>query len=197
MAKIGFYGGAFNPPTKAHIEMAKKALDECNLDKIIFVPINDLYKKDGLVKGKHRVNMLELACKDEENLEVSDIEVNSNVDYKAIDIFRIIDNKYNKDEKFFVMGSDNLKKIDKWEESDELITKFNYIILDREDDDAKKTIEENNRLKENRNRFNIVKNDKYKNCSSTKIRFELANKEIPTDLNTNVYKYIKENNINY
>jgi nicotinate-nucleotide adenylyltransferase len=46
--KIGFYGGAFNPPTIAHIKMAKKALNELNLDKIIFMPVGDLYQKSNL-----------------------------------------------------------------------------------------------------------------------------------------------------
>ena len=42
MSRIGFYGGSFNPPTKAHIELAKKVIKECNLDKVIFVPVGDI-----------------------------------------------------------------------------------------------------------------------------------------------------------
>lgn len=37
--RLGFFGGSFNPPTNAHIDLAKKALKECKLDKVIFVPI--------------------------------------------------------------------------------------------------------------------------------------------------------------
>lgn len=40
--KIGFFGGSFNPPTKAHINLAKKALNICKLDKVIFVPMLSL-----------------------------------------------------------------------------------------------------------------------------------------------------------
>ena len=29
--KIGFFGGCFNPPTIAHIELAKKAIEVANL----------------------------------------------------------------------------------------------------------------------------------------------------------------------
>lgn len=197
MAKIGFYGGAFNPPTKAHIELAKKVINECKLDKIIFVPVNDLYKKEGLIESEHRVNMLKLVCKEDDNLEVSDIELKSNVNYKAIDIFRIIDKEYNKDEKFYIMGTDNLKKICKWKESEKLVEDFNYIILNREDDDAKKIIEENKLLEKNKNKFNIIKNDNFKECSSTNIRNQIKNKEIPVYIDENVYDYILKNNIKF
>ena len=53
MSKIGFYGGSFNPPTKAHIELAKKVIKECSLDKVIFVPVGDLYEKEGMAKAIH------------------------------------------------------------------------------------------------------------------------------------------------
>ncbi len=61
--RIGFFGGCFNPPTNAHINLAKKALKECNLDKVIFVPVGDFYDKKELELAKHRYNMLEIACK--------------------------------------------------------------------------------------------------------------------------------------
>ncbi len=46
--KIGFFGGSFNPPTNAHICLAQKAIKECGLDKVIFVPMNDYYRKNNL-----------------------------------------------------------------------------------------------------------------------------------------------------
>ena len=78
MAKIGFYGGCFNPPTKAHVVLAKKAIDNCKLDKVVFVPVGDLYQKEKLEKGIHRFEMLKIASQDENRLEVSDIEINDN-----------------------------------------------------------------------------------------------------------------------
>lgn len=195
MAKIGFYGGSFNPPTKAHIELAKKALNECNLDKVIFVPVGDLYQKDEMAKGIHRYNMLKIACKGKEYFQVSDIEIKSNKNYKAINIFEILKNKYKEDESFFIMGTDNLKNISLWEESDRLISEFNYIILDRGLTEAKNIIENNEALKKNENRFKIVSNKEFKDCSSTDIRKQIINGEKPKNLDSDVYDYIKENDI--
>ena len=90
MSRIGFYGGSFNPPTKAHIELAKKVIKECNLDKVIFVPVGDLYQKKGMAKGIHRYNMLEIASIRENDLQVSDIEIRETKNYKTIEIFEIL-----------------------------------------------------------------------------------------------------------
>lgn len=195
MTRIGFYGGSFNPPTKAHIGLAKKAIKECKLDKVIFVPVGDLYKKEGMAKGIDRYNMLKLACEEESNLQVSDIEIKSNKEYKAIDIFKIIQKEYKESENFFLMGADNFKKILSWKDSNKLVRDFNYIILDRGLEEAKSIIENYDFLKKNERRFRIIENQEFKECSSTHIRKQLKHGEEPKDLNDKVYNYIKKNNI--
>lgn len=62
MEKIGFFGGSFNPPTNAHLEIAKTALEEMELDKVYFVPMGNTYKKPGLIDEKLRYEMLQIAC---------------------------------------------------------------------------------------------------------------------------------------
>ena len=46
MKKIGFFGGCFNPPTNMHIKIANNLIKEGKLDKVVFVPMNDFYKKE-------------------------------------------------------------------------------------------------------------------------------------------------------
>lgn len=195
MARLGFYGGCFNPPTKAHIELAKKALKECGLYQVVFVPIGDLYEKEKLEKGIHRYNMLEIACKHEEGLEVSDIEINSDKLYKAIDIFTILKENHKEDEIFFLMGADNLERLPLWKDSDILISDFNYIVFDRGLNTARNTIENNEFFKNHTEKFKIVQNDEYTKCSSTNIREQIKNGEKPNDLNEDIYNYIRENNL--
>lgn len=45
MERIGFFGGCFNPPTIAHIELIENTIKENNLDKVYFVPMGDQYPK--------------------------------------------------------------------------------------------------------------------------------------------------------
>ena len=39
MKKLGFFGGSFNPPTYAHINVAKMSIEKFNLDAVYFVPV--------------------------------------------------------------------------------------------------------------------------------------------------------------
>lgn len=195
MKKIGFYGGCFNPPTKAHIEMAKKAIKECDLDEVVFVPVGDSYKKQELAQGIDRYNMLKIACEGNEKLKVSDIEIRSSHKYNAIDIFEIISNKYKDDNRFFLMGVDNLSKMSDWKESKKLIENYNYIIFERNNIDANLIIENNEMLENNKENFQIIKNNDYKEISSTNIRESIKIGEKPEYINEKVYKYIIDNKI--
>lgn len=195
MKKIGFYGGCFNPPTKAHIEMAKKAIKECDLDEVVFVPVGDSYKKQELAQGIDRYNMLKIACEGNDKLKVSDIEIRSSHKYNAIDIFEIISNKYKDDNRFFLMGVDNLSKMSEWKESKKLIENYNYIIFERNNIDANLIIENNEMLENNKENFEIIKNNDYKEISSTNIRESIKLGKKPEDINEKVYKYIIDNKI--
>ena len=38
MARIGIFGGSFNPPHNGHIEAARQCVERLALDRLIFVP---------------------------------------------------------------------------------------------------------------------------------------------------------------
>ena len=52
--RIGFFGGAFNPPTIAHFDLAKNAIENYSFDKIYFVPVNNFYHKKELIDIKYK-----------------------------------------------------------------------------------------------------------------------------------------------
>lgn len=166
--KIGFFGGSFNPPTKAHINLAKKALNICKLDKVIFVPMGDIYEKKGLVKAEHRYNMLKIVCEKEIGLEVSDLEIKAKEKMYAIDAFKLIEKAYPYDEKYYIIGADNFINLLNWKNSKELIEKYEYIVLERKNIDIKTYIEKN--LKEYIKKIYIIENEEHRNCSSSLFR---------------------------
>lgn len=144
MNKIGFFGGCFNPPTNMHINIANNLIKEGKLDKVIFIPMNDFYKKEGLIEAKHRYNMLKLAIKDYPNLEVDDIEIKENRPLYAIDAFGLIGDspyatKCRKRDIFMIMGSDNYSKMPSWKDYDKIKGMYNYIIIDRNKNEISST----------------------------------------------------------
>ena len=179
MKKIGFFGGCFNPPNNLHIEIANNLIKEGKLDRVIFVPVNDYYKKEGLIEAKHRLNMLKIAVKNYDNMDVDDIEIKENKPLYAVDAFRIIqesrfinkenNNKDEMNEIYYIMGSDNFKKMPTWKDYDKIKDKYSYIVIDR----------------------------KQESIPSTRIRKMILDKdeEVKKYLDNDVYKYIIKNNL--
>ncbi len=76
LEKIAIYGGSFNPVHKAHIQIAKKAIDFLNLDMLFFVPnyINPLKNnKENNIDPAFRFEMLKLV--QIEKTQVCDYEI--------------------------------------------------------------------------------------------------------------------------
>ena len=132
MQRLGFFGGCFNPPTIAHLELALKAIEVAKLDKLYFVPMGDYYKKESLISSKNRYEMLKIMVAGNSKLDVSTIQMNQKKDLQAIDTFRLIQKEFSGSENFYIMGSDNFEKMHTWKNSEELKKLYNYIILSRD-----------------------------------------------------------------
>lgn len=198
MKKYAFFGGSFNPPTIAHKRCAETILQKVELDKLFFVPVGNGYKKDGLINEKYRYEMLKLICKENGKLDVCDIELNKDINFKAIDVFRLIKNKYKEDIIYFIMGADNFKNILNWKDWEELISNYSFILLNRNNINLEKLIYENEILNKYRNNFHYMNNMKEIEISSTFIRdkIKVGEKELIKDmLDINVLQYIEINEL--
>ena len=129
--KIGFFGGSFNPPTNMHIHLATKLIEDNLIEKLIFVPVGDYYKKQNLAPAIDRHNMLKIACKGFENLMVDNIASSHENMLYATDTFELIANKYKDADIYFIMGSDNFKKMPSWKNYEEIIKKYKFIVIER------------------------------------------------------------------
>lgn len=181
---IIIYGGAFNPPTKAHYLIAKKLIEEFNPDTFYFLPVGEKYNKKGMATFNERFQMTQIIANKLPKAKVSDKENEEHFrgTYYMLKDFSLIDNDV-----YFVMGADNFDYLDNWIMADKLIKEFKFIILTREGYDVYKLINEKYlAYKEN---FIIVDID-YP-ISSTYFRNTKDN-EILLD---EVYEYIKENEL--
>ena len=198
MSRYAFFGGSFNPPSMAHKTCATRIVDEMKLDKLFFVPVGDSYQKTGLINEKHRYNMLKLICEGNKKLDVYDIELNKNINFKAIDVFKIIKNNFKDDEIYYVMGADNFINILSWKNSDELIKDYKYILLNRDDINLENEIMMNDKLYKNRDNFYISNEFKKMSISSSDIRKEVRSRDkavINELIDEKVLQYIEQNNL--
>ena len=184
MKRIGFFGGCFNPPTIAHMEIAQKAIEECNLDKIIFVPMGNKYSKSDLIDFKFRYEMLKIYCSSNSKFEVSSMQENQIDKTYAIDTFKEIEKEYNDSENFYIMGIDNFIKMKNWKMHQELIENYQYIVFKRDE------------LLEDKKYNNVRFIDLNLDISSTDVRKLIReNKLVQKLLYKDVEQYIKNNGL--
>ena len=93
--QIAMLGGCFNPPLNSHFWIAQQMLNEYSeIEKIIFMPVNNIYPKNGLVNKEYRYNMLKLICDKNEKMEVSRIELDSTRQLDTVETLNILQNQY-------------------------------------------------------------------------------------------------------
>lgn len=180
------YGGTFNPPTKAHEKIANLLIRKYNPKKFIFLPVGDNYTwKDNYTSFSHRKNMIELVFKDSV-FEVSVIE-NNNTYKGTYWALNHIKETY-KSDVYFVLGADNILKLDKWIEYEKLVNEFKFIVLTRKGYDASGLI--NEKYSKFADNFYIINFNV--DISSTEFR---KNPKLTSYLNKDVLKYINDNDL--
>src|SRR4051794_25149699 len=75
--KIGILGGTFDPPHTGHLSVARAALEQLELDEVLFLPAsrNPLKSRKVVTPAKHRLGMVEALVRNEEKMAVSDMEL--------------------------------------------------------------------------------------------------------------------------
>lgn len=164
---IAIFGGSFNPPTIAHINLAKQILDKMkNIEKIIFVPVSTKYNKQGLAPDEDRLELLKTICQDHPNMEVSSLELNSPRQLYTMETLKIMQ-KQNPDKTiYFIVGTDNLKELETWHAANEILQQFKIIVLERDNDIMEKIISNSLFLKQYRESFIKLNFNKIKLSSS-------------------------------
>ncbi len=136
--RIGLFGGAFNPPHNGHMSVARCAIKEANLDKLIFIPTgNAPHKEETQVSREDRYNMVSEAISGEEKMSVSDYEIKrSEVNYSAntVEYFKSL---YPNDELFFLIGDDSYNQLDTWHEPHRITASATLLVFPREGADVK------------------------------------------------------------
>ncbi|WP_066871076.1 nicotinate (nicotinamide) nucleotide adenylyltransferase [Clostridium mediterraneense] len=196
---IAIYGGSFNPPTIAHENIARDILSLSDINKLIYLPVGDAYKKKNLIESNYRYEMLKIISNklvlEDFNIEISTLEMDTDRRLYTIESLRILKEKYKKD-LAFVMGTDNIKEFNSWSNPKSLLEEFYFIVIEREEDDVSKLIKENHLLNKYQDKFLILKDTSYKSVSSTYIRENIGNIElVQSYIDKEVLSYIKKNNL--
>ncbi|PKA65332.1 nicotinamide mononucleotide adenylyltransferase [Apostasia shenzhenica] len=180
--------GSFNPPTYMHLRMFELAKDALKLLGYYVIggymsPVNDAYRKQGLLPAVHRVKMCELACKSSSFVMVDPWEaMQSSYQRTLIVLSRVQDCLYRdgliKRDSLKVMllcGSDMLESFSipgVWipDQVKAICRDFGIICIRREGKDIDEMVRNNEIFQENKS--NIISVDELvpNKISSTKVR---------------------------
>ena len=123
--KVGIYGGSFNPVHLGHVGIARRAIADLALDKLIVIPANVSPFKvaDGDVRQPEiweRVELVKAAFRDLEKTVVDLREIERGGVSYAIDTVKEIAAENPGAELFFVIGEDSVEGLPRWKDIEEL-----------------------------------------------------------------------------
>ncbi len=132
-ARIGFFGGSFDPVHLGHLIVAQDALEQMELDRIIFVPTatSPLKGREAEVEAEKRLSLLHLALDENDRFEVSDVEITRGGMSYTIDTISQFKPKYPQSHLFWIIGADQAVKLGEWERIQDLIQEVEFIVHTR------------------------------------------------------------------
>ncbi|MGN0395570.1 MAG: nicotinate-nucleotide adenylyltransferase [Coprococcus sp.] len=194
--RVGILGGTFNPVHNGHIELALQALNQFDLDKVFMMPNNKpAYKnQDEIIAKDDRAEMVKLAIRDIEGLEISYTELNRLGLTYTCETLEQLNNMYPDTKWYFIMGGDSIMYFDKWREPEKILRYATLIAAVRADID-KNTIY--NKIEELQSKYadcNILFEEiRPIDISSSKLREMISEGlDVSEYMNSNVIEYIKE-----
>jgi len=119
--KIGLFGGAFDPPHRAHVAVAQAALEQLGLDILHVVPTGFAWHKQRLLTAaEHRLEMCRLAFAVVDRAVVDDRETRRSGPTYTIDTLHELQAQYQGAQLYLIMGQDQAKALASWHHADEL-----------------------------------------------------------------------------
>ena len=134
MARIGLYGGSFNPIHVGHLVLAEQACERLCLDRAIFLPARLPPHKDPLelAPATHRVHMTRLAVAGNAKFSVSELELRRKGRSYTIDTVAAMRRRFGvKTEIFFLIGADTVGELPTWRKIRELVERCRFVPLSR------------------------------------------------------------------
>lgn len=114
--RLGVFGGTFDPPHIGHLILAEEALNQLQLDRILWLLTPDPPHKSGreISDLNHRIEMLKLALADAARFELSYLDIHRPAPHYAADTMQLLRAQYPHNQWVYLMGGDSLTDLPTW-----------------------------------------------------------------------------------
>lgn len=189
--RIGIMGGTLDPIHQGHLLMAKEALQDAQLDRVLILPTGNPPHKSGVTDGEHRWRMVCAATAWDEGLEPCRIELDRGGVIYTIDTLSQLKGMYPDAELFYIIGADTLLDLKNWRRYTEVLQLCTFLVCPRPwDTTPAELAAEEARLTALGGRFMHI-GMPLADVSSTEVRQALAKGEAPEGLPLPVTEYAR------
>jgi nicotinate-nucleotide adenylyltransferase len=126
-------GGSFNPAHGGHLHVSLLALRHLDLDEVWWLvsPQNPLKPVEGMAPFAERLDQARRAAAAHPRLRASDLEVRLGSSRYTVDTLRILRRRFPRIRFVWLMGSDNLLQVPRWERWPEIFRMVPVVVFDR------------------------------------------------------------------
>lgn len=142
--QVAILGGAFDPITLGHIQVAKLILNHSKVfDEVFIMPCYQHIYNKKMVSPEHRLEMCNLAAKIDGRIKVFDYEIVNKLRGETYNLAKRLleDKKYEGQYSFsFIIGLDNANTFDQWVNYQELERLVRFVVVPRTGEKQKKGV---------------------------------------------------------
>lgn len=198
MARIGIFGGSFNPPHLGHLLAVREFQKALSLDRVLLVPAATPPHKAlsaNSPSARERFEMTVLAAARLPFAEVSDLELQRQGASYTADTLEELHRLYPGDELFLLMGTDMFLSFDRWYQPERIAALATLAVAHRSEDKAEKLQAQAAALEKAFHARTVFADNEYLPHSSTSVRALLAFGAAEEYLDPAVLAYIQKNHL--
>jgi nicotinate-nucleotide adenylyltransferase len=133
LSKIGIFGGTFDPIHHGHLILARDALEQLGLDRVIFIPAAISPHKLAFVAAapQTRVEMLRAAIEGEPRFCLDTMELERPAPSYTVDTVEALRRRESAARIVCLIGQDNVAQLSTWHRFADLAKMVEFAVLDR------------------------------------------------------------------
>ena len=133
--RIALLGGSFDPIHNGHLQIAKQALKQIDIDEVWFMPAFNAPLKDGQSASfKDRCNMVAMMIKPYRKMKLCQIEAQLSGKSYTYHTITLLKKVYPQHEFCFLMGNDQALNFKKWYNHEQLLKEITFYVFSRDED---------------------------------------------------------------
>jgi len=134
---IALFGGTFDPVHIGHIKVAETVLQKLPIDEVWFVPAGvSPQKSEVMFTFWQRIEFIKEAIRGNERFWVYENDIRDYDKSYTIYLLQEVKERYPDYNFSFIIGADNVTKLQTWREHAKLVTMVDFIVISRETDDV-------------------------------------------------------------